>query len=91
MEIQESPLNKVLTLYRDTWQDKAEEVLAELAIAELVRQGRISPGTASKLLGMDRWQFADVLAKYNVPSLDVTAEEVHEEAQRLRKLRAAAE
>lgn len=63
--MKESPLEKVLTLYRDTWHDKAEEVLSELAIAELVRQGVVSSGTAAKLLGMDRWQFADVLAKYS--------------------------
>ena len=87
MSIKESPLSKVLTKYRDTWHDKAEDVLSELAVAELVRQGIISSGMGSKMLEMDRWQFADILAKYNVPSIDTTVDEVREEAAELRKLR----
>jgi len=86
----ESPLNKVIDLYRSKWHEKAEEVLAEVAVTELVRQGIISSGIGAKLLSMDRWQFTDVLAKYNVPSIEVTLEEVKEEAERLRMLRSHA-
>ena len=85
MSTKESPLNKVLTLYRDKWHDKAEDMLSELAVAELIRQGVISSGVGSKLLGLDRWQFVDVLAKYNVPSIDITMDELKEEEQRLLK------
>ncbi len=82
MSTKESPLSKVLTLYRDKWHDKAEDVLSEVAVAELIRQGVISSGVGSKLLGMDRWQFVDVLERYNVPSTDVTLDELKEEEQR---------
>ena len=81
----ETTLNKVMDLYRSKWHEKAEEILAEVGVAELVRLGVISTGSGSTLLGMDRWEFMHVLAKYDVPSIDVTLEEVEEEAARLRQ------
>lgn len=86
---QESPLGKVLELYRDTLHEQAEQTLAEVGVAELVRQGIISSGKGAKLLGLDRWEFADLLARYNVPSVDLTIDELKEEEERLRMLRSA--
>lgn len=86
---QESPLGKVLELYRDTLKDRAEQTLAEVGVAELVRQGVISSGKGAKLLGLDRWEFDELLARCNVPSLDLTMDELKEEEERLRMLRSA--
>ena len=86
---QESPLSKVLELYRDLLKDQAEQTLAEVGVAELVRQGVLSSGKAARLLGLDRWEFAELLARYNVPSVDLSLDELQEEEERLRMLRSA--
>ena len=57
---------------------KAKEALT----MELLREHEISQGKAAELLGIDRHTFFDLMAKYQVPVVDMTPEELQLEFQR---------
>ncbi|MBF0565496.1 MAG: UPF0175 family protein [Nitrospirae bacterium] len=50
-------------------------------VLELLGQGEISQGKAAELLGITRYDLFDLMAQYNVPMADFSAEEL----QRQRK------
>ena len=49
---------------------------------ELLREHEISQGKAAELLGIDRHALFDLMAKYQVPVVDMTPEELEQEFQR---------
>jgi predicted HTH domain antitoxin len=49
---------------------------------ELLREHEISQGKAAELLGIDRHTLLDLMAKYQVPVVDMTPEELEQEFQR---------
>jgi DNA-binding NtrC family response regulator len=54
----------------------------EAFIMELLREHEVSQGKAAELLGIDRHTLFDVMAKYQVPVVDMTSEELEQEFQR---------
>ena len=54
---------------------KAKESL----VMELVREHAISQGKAAELLGLTRHAIFDLMAKYHVPVIDLTEEELRRE------------
>ena len=51
----------------------------EAFMMELLREHEISQGKAAELLGIDRHALFDLMAKYQVPVIDMTPEELAEE------------
>src|SRR5215471_10903753 len=49
---------------------------------ELLREHEISQGKAAELLGINRHTLFDLMAKYQVPVVDMTPEELAEELQK---------
>ena len=54
-------------------------------ILDLVRRGRISVGKGAELVGLDRWQFAEVMADHGVPTLAYPASELDRELAALER------
>jgi predicted HTH domain antitoxin len=54
---------------------KAKEAL----VMELLREHHISQGKAAEILGIDRHGLFDLMTKYKVPVIDLTAEELQAE------------
>jgi predicted HTH domain antitoxin len=48
---------------------------------ELVREHAISQGKAAELLGITRHALFDLMAKYHVPVIDLTEEELRRELE----------
>jgi predicted HTH domain antitoxin len=65
-------------------EDAATKV-KEAAVLELLRQKKISQGKAAQLLGMNRWEFYDLMAEHNIPMIDLSPEELKEGTANLRK------
>ena len=57
-------------------EDQARRLITEAAVAELVRQRRISSGRASELLGMSRWELPDWLTRFQVSPVDYRPEDL---------------
>ena len=55
--------------------------LAELALIELFRQGEVSSGWAAAHLGMSKDEFLDLLARHDVPYLDLPEDELSQQVQ----------
>lgn len=60
---------------------EASARLAELALVELFRQGEVSSGWAAAHLGMSKDEFLDLLARYDVPYLDLSEEALRQQVQ----------
>ncbi len=45
-------------------------------VLDLLRDGKIGQGRAARLLGISRWDVLDLMARYQIPSGPLTAEEV---------------
>jgi len=61
---------------------KDKEVLTkarEAAVMELLRKAKISQGRAAELLDISRYDLFDLMAKYEVPVIDMTTEELKRE------------
>jgi hypothetical protein len=56
----------------------------EVAIMRLLRDSRISQGKAAGLLGVGRHELFDLLGRYDIPSLDLTPEELERDRRHLR-------
>src|SRR5581483_5238569 len=54
----------------------AAQVVEEMVLIDLRRRGLISGGFVAKTLGISKWDFMDLLAKYELPSLDLTEDEL---------------
>jgi predicted HTH domain antitoxin len=74
---------QVVELFTEMFRERASDVMAEVAVIELVRAGAISEGKGSEVLGITRWAFEDLLVKHNVPSIELSAEELAEQLQPL--------
>ena len=74
---------QVVELFTEMFRERASDVMAEVAVVELVRAGIISEGKASEVLGITRWALEDHLVRYNVPSIDLSTEELAEQLRPL--------
>ena len=62
------------------WQDaEVPSRMRETLVMELLRRHVISQGKAAALLGISRWDIFEVMGRYQVPAIDLTAEELKEE------------
>jgi predicted HTH domain antitoxin len=53
--------------------------LLELVALELFRQGRISAGKGAEMLGISKWQFVQLLARYEIPYFVESGDELRAE------------
>ena len=61
---------------------KNKEVMGkakEIVVLELLKRGEISQGKAAELLEISRHDLFDLMAKYDIPTIDMTEEELKEE------------
>lgn len=58
-----------------------------LAAAKLYELGKISSGKAAKMAGVDRISFLERLGHYNIPAINIQAEEIEKEIEAVRSLR----
>ena len=63
----------------DTLDKKALKKGKEAIVMELLREGKITQGKATELLQIDRYDLFDLMAKHDVPVIDMTEEELKEE------------
>jgi len=66
---------------------KDKEVLMkarEGAVMELLRKGKISQGKAAELLGINRHDIGDLMARYDIPVFAATSEELKEGLKNLK-------
>jgi predicted HTH domain antitoxin len=56
--------------------------IKEEAATRLLKERRISQGKAAELLGISRHDLFDLMAKYEIPVIAMTPEELQEEFQR---------
>jgi len=64
---------------------KDKEVLMkakQAAVMELLRKGKISQGKAAELLDISRHDLFDLMAKYDIPVIEMTKEELKRELTR---------
>lgn len=71
--------SKVRTFFRDKFKQDADRMIEETAVLELVRRAVLSQGKAAELLGLSRWQLADLMARYDVPSFELLLDESMEQ------------
>ena len=55
-------------------------------VLDRLRAGEISQGTAARPLGLTRYDILDLMAEYEIPSGPLTAEEMREEIETVRRL-----
>lgn len=63
-----------------------ENRLRELIAIELFREGRISSGKGGELVGISKWDFIQLLTRYNVPYFNQTPEDLVGEVQLIETL-----
>lgn len=51
----------------------------EAIVMELLREGKISQGKATELLQIDKYDLFNLMAKYDIPTVEMTEEELKEE------------
>jgi len=61
--------------------------LQKLIVLELFREGHISAGKGAEILNMRKWEFIQLLSKYDIDYIDLSLEEVEAEVAEFRKLR----
>lgn len=54
-------------------------------VLDLLRQGQISQGTAARLLGLTRYDILGLMARHQIPSGPLTAEEMHQDLENARR------
>jgi predicted HTH domain antitoxin len=62
-----------------TLNKKALKKGKEAVVLELLREGKISQGKAAELLEISRNNLFDLMAKHDIPVMDMTEEELKEE------------
>ncbi|MBI4333720.1 MAG: UPF0175 family protein [Chloroflexi bacterium] len=73
----ELPDEVAATLSREEMTAKAKESL----VMELLREHHLSQGKSAELLGITRHDLYDLMAKYQVPAIDLDPEELKAELQ----------
>jgi len=66
---------------------KLEEAAKRWAVLDLVREGKMSSGKAAEILGMTRWDFMELMSKYNVPMVSCPPEEIDEQLKDWQEVR----
>lgn len=66
-------------------EENAKEHLTRAAVLDLVKRQVISQGRGAELLDMDPWDFRELMADANVPTVDLTARELREGHLRLKE------
>ena len=56
----------------------------EAAVMRLLRDARISQGKAAELLDIDRHELLALIARHDIPAIDLTPEELAKDVQNLR-------
>lgn len=69
-------------LFTQLREEEIETKVKESLVMELLREHRLSQGKAADLLGLDRDQLFDLMAKYRIPVIDLTPEELKSELQK---------
>lgn len=64
----------------------AQQVLKEQTVLRLFEQGTISTGYAAQMLGLNRFEFLDLLAKRQIPVLNYSEEELEREVESVAEL-----
>ena len=59
--------DKVVEYFRNSFKERADQVMAEAAVLELVRRREVSTSLAAELLGLPLSDFLEVLAKHGIP------------------------
>jgi predicted HTH domain antitoxin len=75
----------VPTLLKMSDADFAREAQVLLAV-KLFELGKLTSGKAAELAGMPRATFLYTLARYNVPAINVQAEEIAHEVESARRI-----
>ena len=69
-------------LFTQLREEEIETKVKESLVMELLREHRLSQGKAAELLGLDRDKLFDLMAKYRIPVIDLTSEELKSELQK---------
>jgi predicted HTH domain antitoxin len=69
-------------LFAQLREEEIEAKVKEALVMELLREHRLSQGRAAELLGLHRHQLFDLMAKYQIPVIDLTPEELKSELQK---------
>ncbi|MDW8111637.1 MAG: UPF0175 family protein [Candidatus Bipolaricaulota bacterium] len=75
-------LPDLLKMSEEEFRREAQLLLA----AKLYELGRLTAGMAARLAGVDRITFLTLLARYHVPAVNLTGEEVTREIEAARRL-----
>jgi hypothetical protein len=57
-------------------ESEVSDRVKEALVMELLRLGRLSKAQAADVLSLDRWELLEVMARHQVPSVRMTAEEL---------------
>ena len=60
-----------------------ERRVTEALVMDLLREHQISQGKAAEVLGLSRHELFDLMAKHHVPVIDLSADELKSELQKL--------
>lgn len=69
-------------LFTQLREEEIETKVKESLVMELLREHRLSQGKAAELLGLDRDEIFNLMAKYRIPVIDLTPEELKSELQK---------
>ncbi|MBI2999649.1 MAG: UPF0175 family protein [Deltaproteobacteria bacterium] len=69
-------------LFTQLREEEIETKVKESLVMELLREHRLSQGKAAELLGLNRDELFDLMAKYRIPVIDLTPEELKSELQK---------
>jgi len=64
--------------------EKEHDETVRFLAAKLYEAGKLSLGQAAEMCEMKKWDFPEVLANFNIPYFQYTAEEVIREANAIR-------
>ena len=53
--------------------------IREAFVMDLLRLDHLSEAQAAAILGLDRWEILETMARHEVPAIDLTEEELREE------------
>lgn len=72
-----------MTLQAPDFLEKDYEDTVRFFAAKLYEFGKLSLGQASQVAGMGRWEFAEILADYDVNYIQYTAQDVIDDANKI--------
>ena len=70
---------EVIELYEEK---ELENSVRKWSVLELVRNGKLSSGKASEILGMTRWDFMELMSDYDIPMANFSPEELKLQAKK---------